>query len=404
MFNVKAPTRTRETDFFDRLMSGIEEDRALYLRAEALMSGASKAEPLIEESLLTPQDVRYHAEGPFMRDHLRLMLMSLYAIEEGKLPLLSIEEYARLKGYAHEIEELEHTLREHVSWFEAYVLAHDVAKWQAVTFVSPEGSRGAELGFNLKLTYQPDVDIAARAVMRDLYLNLYRDFEAQHPNERAREVQALFYMAYEIDVKYPHHDRMIHAPVYTDLLARVARAHALTPIHTSMLEDVVARHMQFKRFLHPSPSFAASLLHLARNRGYDGEDFLDFALGAMFLDFVCGSMRLSAHGYWHEVGLLVNALKSEHDLDPSRRAEKLHAREEAEHRRRLRAFQDVGLDGLSLTELFGMEPGPTFGKALRRVQAAVIGQGEMPTFGKKIDDEISRRALEYYKQIFEKGE
>ena len=404
MFPIHTTTKRTETRFFDEILSEVETDRALWNRAEAFLSGAEKAEPLLKETLLTPQDVRYHAEGPFVRDHLRLMLMSLYAVVEGKLRLSQVEELARLKEYGHEIEKLEGMLTEHVSWFEAFVLAHDCAKWNSIVFYSPEGSRGAALGFNLKLTYEPDVNIVARHDMRARYLDLYRDFASQHAQERAREVQALFYLTYEIDVKYPHHDRLVHAPVYAELCERIARAHQLTPIHATMLADIIGRHLSFKRFAQPAPSLVSSLLHLARDRGYDGDDFLDFAFGALFLDFVCGSLRLSAHGYWHEISLLVHAFKSEHEVDPSRRAEKLHAREEAEHRRRLRVFGEVGLDGMSLMELLGMEAGKEFGKALRRVQAAVIGQGVMPAFGRSVDEEIGRRALNYYTRTFEKGE
>jgi hypothetical protein len=333
-----------------------------------------------------------------------MMLMSLYAIEVGKLRLTEVEELARMKGYEHEVEELETLMREHVSWFEAFVLVHDAAKWNTVTFASPEGSRGAELGFNFHLTYEPDVDLSARAVLRDRYIDLYHTFEQMHPNESAREIQSLFYLTYDIDAKYPHHDRMIHAPVYHALFERFARAHELTDIHTAMLEDIISRHLLFKRFALPEKSDLHPFAHLARVRGYDADDFFDFLEGALFLDFVCGSIRLSAHGYWREIEMLVNVLRAEHETDPSRRAEKLHTRQEKEHRHRLHLFQEVGLDGISLMDLLGMEPGQEFGRALRRVQTAVVGEADMPSFGRKINEEISRRAGEYYKKVFEKGE
>ncbi len=404
MFKLIHRPKTRETEFFDAQMAHIERDRNLYARAEAMLHAVATSEPLIAETLHTPQDVRFHAEGPTVRDHLRLMLMSLYAIEEGKLHLSQIEELARMKGYVHEIDELENIMREHVSWFEAFVLVHDSAKWNTVTFASPAGSRGAELGFNLTLTYEPDVDLAARATMRDRYIELYRTFEEMHPNESAREIQSLFYLTYDIDVKYPHHDRIIHSPVYLALFERFAIAHELTDIHTKMLEDIITRHLRFKRFASPSKSDMSAFAHLASVRGYDTDDFFDFIQGALFLDFVCASKRLSAHGYWHEIEMLVNALRAEHATDPSRRVEKLHARQEEEHREQLRLFQEVGLDGVSLMDVLGMEPGREFGRALRRVQTAVVGKADMPSFGRKIDEEISRRAGEYYKKAFEKGQ
>jgi hypothetical protein len=401
MFGFFKTKSQKETEFFDILMAQVETDRNLFARAEAMLSTVSSSEPLIAETLRTPQDVRYHAEGPTARDHLRLMLMSLYAIEEGKLRLSEIEELTRMKGYEHEVEELGMFMREHASWFEAFVLVHDAVKWNTVAFASPEGSRGAKLGFNLRLTYESDVDLSARAAMRERYIDLYHWFEQIHPNESRREIQSLFYLTYNIDVKYPHHDWMIHTPVYHALFERFAFAHELTDIHTAMLEDIISRHLLFKRFGLPEKSDLRPFAHLASMRGYDADIFFDFLQGALFLDFVCGSIRLSAHGYWHEIEMLVNTLRAEHETDPGRRVEKLHARQEQEHRRCLQMFQEVGLDGISLMYLLGVEPGQEFGKTLRRVQTALVGKAEMPSFGRKIDEEISRRAVEYYKKVFE---
>lgn len=391
------------TEFFDVWMEQISSDQKLYDQAEALLHGASTAEPLVADSLRTPQDIRFHAEGPFVRDHLRLMLMSLYSIVDGKIPLIDIEELRRMKGYEYEVEELEELLKEHAAWFTAFILCHDAAKWATVIFVSPENSRGSDLGFNQKLTYEPDVDIAARSRLRTLYLDLYKSFSDQHPNESAREIQSLFYLTYEIDVKYPHHDRMIHAPVYHSLFDRFVTAHRLTDVHALMLEDIISNHLAFKKFSDERKSSMLPFAHLAQVRGYDAGDFMDFIQAAIFLDFVCGSKRLSAHGYWHEISMLVNALRVEHEIDPMLRAEKIHAREEEEHKKRNRIFREVGLDGVALMDLLEMEPGAKFGRALKQIQFAVVGQAQMPAFGKQIDEEIGKRAADYYKKIFKIG-
>lgn len=403
MFSSLYTRPTTETQFFDHLMRRIEHDRDFFDRAETLLQTTATSEPLVAEALRTPQDIRYHAEGPFVRDHLRLMLMSLYAVAEGHVHLLEIEELARMKGYEQEIEELEYALREHVAWFEVYVLLHDVAKWHALTFRAPEHSRGAALGFNVNLTDQSEMDVVTRSAMREQYLDLFRDFASQHQGESARSVQSFFYLTYEIDCTYPHHDRMIHLPVYTHLLQRCALAYQLTDVHTSILQDVISSHLLFIPFKKTPFGTMDPFLHLARVRGYDTDAFIDFLLGALFLDFVCGSIRLSAHGYWHEIGLLVHALRAEHEADPSRRVEKFAVKQAQEHRLRLRLFQEVGLDGLSLMELLRAEPGPAFGKTLRRVQSAVVGEGDMPSLGEKIDAEISKRALAYYKKTFKPG-
>lgn len=403
MFRHSSFSQQSDSEFFDVWMNRIGSSQKFYNRAEGVLHSVATAEPIIADSFRTPQDIRYHAEGPFVKDHLRLMLMSLYAIVDGEVHLSDIEELRRIKGYEYEVEELEELLRGNAAWFEAFVLCHDAAKWATVTFVSPENSRGRDLGFNQKLIYEPDVDIAERTKLRNLYLDLYKSFSDQHPNETAREVQSLFYLTYEIDVKYPHHDRMIHAPIYHSLFERFVLAHKLTDIHTAMLDDIISNHLSFKKFSKSQTSSMIPFTHLAQTRGYDAEDFMDFIQGAMFLDFVCGSIRLSAHGYWHEISMLVNALKAEHEIDPMLRTEKIHAREEQEHRKRNRIFREVGLDGVAIMDLLEMDPGAKFGRALKQIQLAVIGQAQMPSFGKKTDEEISRRAGEYYRKTFEIG-
>jgi hypothetical protein len=51
-------------------------------------------------------------------------------------------------------------------------------------------------------------------------------------------------------------------------------------------------------------------------------------------------------------------------------------------------------------DLLEMDPGPEFGIQLRRIHAAIQGVGELPTFGKKIDRELSDRIGQYYQSIF----
>jgi len=394
----------QDSGFFDVLMRRVCVDQKLYNRADAMLHAVSTAEPLVADSLCTPQDIRFHAEGPFVRDHLRLILMSLYAIQDGILQLTEIEELRRLKVYGYEVEELNEFFKENFAWFEAFALCHDAAKWATVVFVAPEKSRGAELGFNTKLTYEPDVDLAERARKRTQYLDLYKSFEEQHPNESPREIQSLFYLTYEIEVKYPHHDRMIHSPVYHALFERFILAHQLTDIHAEMLEDIICHHLSFKKFSKIQTSNMGSYVHIAQVKGYDADDFVDFIQGAIFLDFVCGSQRLSAHGYWHEIEMLVNTFRAEHEVDPMSRAEKIHAKEEQEHKERNLWFKDVGLDGISIMDLLKMEPGPVFGRVLKQLQYAVVGQASMPKFGKKVDEELSRRVGEFYKKSFKVGE
>ncbi len=406
MFHPVFKKEKSETLFFDAWIARIENDHTLRARADAMLHAASTMEPLIVDALRTPQDIRYHAEGPFVRDHLRLMLMSIYAIVEGKASLREIEELARMKEYVTEVEQLEELFKEHVAWFEAFALCHDAAKWACIEFRSQKESLGAQLGFNTVYTYEPDVDLSTQMKMRSRYLDLYHQFEKSHTQESSQEVQSMFYQTYEIDVKYPSHDRMIHSPVYQALLQRFIAAHELTDIHGAMLTDVISHHLQFEAFVSPEKSLRKmkQFFYLADKRGYDAENFIDFVQGAIFFDFVCASKRSSPHGSWHEIEMLCNALRAEHNRDPKQRIEKQKQRETEEQRQRNRWFQEIGLDGVALLDVLQMEPGPAFGKMLKQIQGSVVGKNEMPTFSREINEELQKRVGEYYQKAFVKGD
>lgn len=405
MWRIQSTHKQSETEFLDQVVKRVEADEQLRSHVRAIIQGAASAEPLMAEALRTPQDVRYHAEGPFLSDHLELMLMFLHAVVQEKVHLIDIEELRRLKGYEGEIDELEEVLKEHIGFFEVFTLCHDIAKWPSIFFTSVQGSRGAQEGFHMDREHLFAHKHDARAQMREQYLQLFEQYQKEHPNQSSQEQQATFFLHYEIEVHYPHHARKIFAPVYESLLERFCIAHRLAPGHVDLVKDLIAGHMSVIRdFQDVRPARIGTYLHQARARGWDGDDYIDLMQGALLLDAVFGSKRLSPHGYWHDPAPIVNCLKSEHDWAPHRRVERHKEREAQEKRRRNTFFKDVGLDGVALMELLGMDPGKEFGMTLRRIHAGVLGRGAMPKFGKKIDQQIETRATAYYNKAFRKGE
>ncbi len=202
-----------------------------------------------------------------------------------------------------------------------------------------------------------------------------------------------------------HHDRMMYAPVYQQLIDRVAKAHDLSVRDQAMLSDIICRHLEFGAFHKPNPSMAHWLLHLAKVKQYDGDDFLDLVQGCIFLDWVVGSERLQENGKtFFNLDYLINMLISEHVLLPERRLEKYEQREKKKKTERNRLFQEAKLDGISLMDLLKMSPGPKFGKMLRKIHEAILGEGELPTFTSQIDQELQDRIAEFYNKSFVKGD
>ncbi|MFA4845027.1 MAG: hypothetical protein WC654_00505 [Patescibacteria group bacterium] len=395
MWRFESTHEQKETEYLNAIIERIEVDQHLRGHAQAILDGVAAQEPLIAQSLLTPQDVRYHAEGPIMRDHLTLMLMTLTAVTEEKLHLIDIEEFRRLKGFEGEIQELEDTLKEHVAFFQVFTLMHDVCKWVSISFT---GSKD-------HATFFPSSSLEEQLRQRAKYLQLYKTFEQQHIGESPQEIQAQFYLVNRIDVHYHNHARHIHTRVYQDLLNRLCEAHGLTDRDSAFLEDLISHHMEFSSdFSVVRGKRIDRYIHLATKRGYDADDFLDLLQGCQLLDGVCGSKRLSPRGYFHDPSPLINCLKSEHEYAPWRVAQKEREREEAERRARNRLLKEVGLDGVALMDVLNMEPGREFGLALRRVQAGILGKAEMPRFGGKADQEIEKRVAQFYQKSFKKGE
>jgi hypothetical protein len=405
MWRFRSTHERADSQYLDQMIAKLEIDPHLFKHAESILEAAQHQEPLIAQSLETPQDVRYHAEGPIMRDHLRLMLMFLFAIAEEKVHLIDIEEFRRMKGYEGEIEELEEMLKEKFAFFQVYVLCHDIAKWTTLTFSSKPGSRGEQLGFNSPRSHHFDEAAHERAAKLAQYQELYQQFCERDFHGTDRETQSQFYLQYGIDVHYPHHARKIYTPVFEALLTRMCQAHRLPSRDRDLLEDLISHHMEFGfDFKVVRPARIRRYTHIASKRGYDADDFIDLAQACLFLDQSVGSLRLSPHGYWHETLSIVNFFISEHDFAPHLRAQKEEAREAHEKKLRNRLFREVGLDGVAMMDVLGMEPGPEFGLALRRIHAGVLGKAQMPSLNKHVTQTIEQRAGEYYKKVFETGE
>lgn len=394
----------RETEFIDAAIRRVTHTPAVFLSADALLAGASVSEPLIAELLQTPQDIRFHAEGPFVHAHVKSMLCTIYALQKEELHLVDIEELRRLKGYEGEIEELELAFKENIGLFEVFALMHDIAKWTSIVFSAPSGSEGERLGFNAPLTYEITTDAKRRVELRAAYTELFHEFAKEHPNESAHTLQRRFYETYEIDVHYPHHDTLIYTPVYQALLDRFVVAHRLTGHDRNLLEDLISHHMQFGMdFAEVNPAHVKRYLYLADKRGYDADQYLRLSQACLFLDMVCGSVITVGDTHHHRVNLFANALKSEHDYAPERRIKKELERTSQKTKERNRIFQQVGLDGMALLELFKMEPGPKFGALLKQIQEAVVGEAEMPVLPAPIQAELNERIGAFYQNTFKHG-
>ncbi len=381
--------------FLDDALRRAFADEWLVKRADDALARAVHDEPLIAQSLRTPQSLPHHAEGPFLEDHLRAMLTGLFAIADGSVRLARIEELRRWKDEREDVEEWETLLRERIGLFQAFILCHDAAKWASVSCEAAPGGSGVPDACRLPVSaHWTDEGIALRARARQAYAEAYAAFAAQRRGLPPAEVQAAFWEHARLRVHYPGHDRLIHTPVYQALLRRVCRRLGVTEREADLLEDVIAMHLQpLRDFDAVHPARMERYLAVAKRRGHDAEEFLDVLQAANFLDYTVGSAQragAAAHPR-RDASVVIRFLQSEYAHQPGKREAKRREREERRKRERNRLYREAGLDGVSLMELLDMPPGPAFGTTLAAIHAAAEGQGPLPAFPPRITAELQRR-------------
>ena len=390
----------------DQVLGDFEQDRFLLEWTDHILREARGKYPILADAFDTPQSADKHAEGPVLEDHLRKMLMALYALVEGRFSLSDIEEFARMRGYEGEFEELEETIKERAAFFKAFCIVHDIGKAATISFSAPLGSRGAEEGFgNGFAAAWDDFQGDDRFVARKEYEDLYAGFAAERSGLTPREIQADFFKTYQISISNHRHARVIFAPHLLEVIRSVGEDYRLPENDIDLLVELVAAHMDplHKFWAKSDAKQYDHLVEYANRIGRDADDFLDLLQAGVFLDVVCGTVQLSAQGYWHYSDVLVNFMKSEHDWMPERRAEaeRRQATRLVEQKRAV--YREVGLDGDSLMDLLGMTPGPDFGKLLREVQGAVDRPEMMPDLSSESRQEVSKRIVEARKKILRFG-
>lgn len=220
-----------QTLYLADALKKIERDALLSERAETVLN-EWEHETLFAKLYETPQSPPHHAEGPTVRSHLHRMLVGLFAIVEGKLSVLEVEEFARVKGYTDEFREMEQTIKEHAATFEVFALVHDVGKQFCVT--QDETGRAHYLG----------------------------------------------------------HEKEIHRGEVRELLGRLAVHYRLSDRDVDYLMPLISFHLEPMRRLQKGhdPKHVRLLEAIATKEGLDADDFIDLLQAAAFLDQVIGSV------------------------------------------------------------------------------------------------------------------
>ncbi|MEK7665712.1 MAG: hypothetical protein AAB337_02425 [Patescibacteria group bacterium] len=209
----------------------IEHDVILLERANQTLI-EWEHEPLIASMFETQQTPPHHCEGKTVRSHVQRILFHLYAIVEGKLSLMEIEEFARHKELGYEIQELEETVRENAATFEVFALLHDIGK----------------------------------------------PFRANFDKEGR--------------VHYIGHEKEIYRPEVMELISRMATRYRLTDDDVNYLVPLISLHLEpLKRCSRGvDPKHINFFTRFAVGERLDPDDFINLLLGGTLLDQTLGSI------------------------------------------------------------------------------------------------------------------
>jgi len=383
-----------ETKFMDEVLHEVEVDKEIETKVEKRLKDLEKRYPILADAFDSPQSADKHAEGPRVRDHIKLILTNLNGLLDGKFSLNEIEELARLKGYEGEFEEMEEVIKERASFFQAFALVHDIGKGAATRLIAQEGTPGFELGFDYKSSASwGDFGGEDRLVARKKYDDLFAGFQAEHSKLDPQELQLEFFNKYQISVSNWGHAQAAYAPHFQKVIIKVAKELRLSDSDVDLLIDLINLHMHPLHYFRQGadPKFYQSLVELVTARGYDSDDFLDILEAGTLLDKVFGIKCQKAGQYFHNPLIITNFLKSEHDWAPYKREKAKLIREAEIEKYRKKIIREVGLDGEAIMQLTGMSPGPELGKLLRNLRDCVEQDQDLPKFKKAVAKELKVR-------------
>lgn len=313
----------------------------------------------------TPQSANHHAEGPLMTSHIEIMLSGLEAICEDRASLLQIEEFAREKAFATALSQLEDMMCENAATLKAFILLHDIAKYDVMTFDAPVGSKGAAEGFNDKRVHTD--------VLVDRYLKLLHKFELEHPDLNPQEIAMRFFDAYQIKVHYKRHAQMAASEAYDKIRETVEDLCRLTARDREVLYLLIRYHMEILLFMNSRADATryTYLQRLAQKAGLDADDLIDLFTCALILDGLIGSFTYKDGKLQADIDLILNMLRSE-ELSEDRRRE---VRERKVQDKQQKVFKQIlEKTGLGSQEVFArlrIPFGRERGDLVKRIEAAV---------------------------------
>jgi len=304
--------------------------------------------------------------------HIERMMTGFFAMLNEDFNVLQFEEFAREKNLKLEFTEMQEILREQAATLEAFIILHDIAKRDVISFAAPAGSLGAAEGFQKGSKLKPEIQ-------SQNYLKLARAYSAQSNDLSDSDLAARFYDKYQIRVHYYDHSQMAVSEKYEATREAIGDLYRLTARDREMLRLIVKYHMDAILFFkHGVDASKYSLMgSRATKSGLDADDYLDIQLAALFLDTTIGTRVYKEGKCISDVNPVLNILRSEEMSAPHRRQRRQVGLEQRQKSAFKHILKTVELDSESVFEKMEIPFGPGRAQVIEELHNLIKNSEEL---------------------------
>ncbi len=327
--------------------------------AQASVDAACTEIPALAQLRGTPHTPPYHAEGPWVTDHIVRMFAAIDAIEHG-VTFVHCGDLGTDVVFQFALADAERAIALSPNMFRAFALMHNIAKHDRLLLVADPGTPGEGEGFARSITRAVSYSTATEV----------RRFDTLRRAGLGGGIVATFDDA----------DRAVVAPQYLRTHEAIVRHCGLAHAFVKFLTELCWSHQDVARlFVEPENDSAFAIFPArAGKAGLNTEKFLDALLAIALLDHDLGRIVVPETRHFAVSRAFARA---EHAVVPAR-----HAAREARHRHaqklRVKAIlEDAGIAPEILFAQCGVGHGPERGEVMQRVYAVIRGETDAASFG-----------------------
>lgn len=369
---IQRSKKNHKTEFISGWMDGVMESEEYVRQARDAVYKAESKIPEISVFRNVPQSAPWHAEGITLMHHIERMMTGFFAMLNEGFDVLQFEEFAREKNLKLEFTEMQEILREQAATLEAFIILHDIAKQDVISFDAPAGSLGAAEGFQKGSKLKPEIQ-------SQNYLKLARACGVQSDELSDPELAARFYDKYQISVHYYDHPQMAVSEKYESTREAIGDLYRLTARDREMLRLMVRYHMDAILFFKHGADVSKYALMGSRatRSGLDADDYLDIQLAALFLDTTIGTRVYKDRKWISDIDPVLNMLKSEELSLPHRREKRQTGLADRNQKAFKELLKSVGLDSESVFESLEIPFGPDRAQVIEELHNLIKNSEEL---------------------------